>query len=295
MADMSGDNDILVRIRGALPSLRPAERRVAETVLADPAATAALSISALARQCTTSETTVMRLCRSLGMDRFPELRLALARAASREEARYGDGVQISGDISPTDSLADVVRKIGYSDARAIEDTTSTLDLEALARAAEAVHRARRVDIYGVGASGFVCQDLHQKLHRIGLLASAWTDPHAALTSAALLTDQDVALGISHTGTTIDTIDALRLAAQRGATTIAITNFAASPIANHAGLLLTTAARETTFRSGATASRIAQLAVVDCLFVAVAKRSYERTMRALENTYAAVHNRRYPSR
>jgi DNA-binding MurR/RpiR family transcriptional regulator len=264
-------------------------------VLADPAATAALSISALARQCTTSETTVMRLCRSLGMDRFPELRLALARAASREEARHGDGVQLTGDISPTDSLADVVRKIGYSDARAIEDTTSTLDIAALTRAAEAVHRARRVDIYGVGASGFVCQDLHQKLHRIGLFASAWPDPHAALTSAALLTDQDVALGISHTGTTIDTVEALRLATQRGATTIAITNFAASPITNHAALVLTTAARETTFRSGATASRIAQLAVVDCLFVAVAKRSYERTVRALENTYAAVHNRRYPSR
>jgi DNA-binding MurR/RpiR family transcriptional regulator len=292
---MSSDADILVRIRGALPALRPAERRVAETVLADPAAAAELSISALARQCATSESTVMRLCRSLGLERFPELRLALARAASRDEARFGDGAEISGDISPTDSLADVVRKIGFSDARAIEDTTSTLDIEALSQAADAVNGARRIDIYGIGASGFVCQDLHQKLHRIGLLAFAWPDPHAALTSAALLTDQDVALGISHTGTTIDTIDPLRLAASRGATTIAITNFASSPITEYAGLVLTTAARETTFRSGATASRIAQLAVVDCLFVAVAQRSYDRTMLALENTYAAVRSRRHPSR
>jgi DNA-binding MurR/RpiR family transcriptional regulator len=292
---MSSDTDILVRIRGALPALRPAERRVAEALLTDPAAAAELSISALARQCGTSESTVMRLCRSLGLERFPELRLAVARAASRDEARFGDGVELSGDISPTDSLADVVRKIGFSYARAVEDTTSTLDIEALSQAADAVNRARRIDIYGVGASGFVCQDLHQKLHRIGLLAFAWPDPHAGLTSAALLTDQDVALGISHTGTTIDTIDPLRLAASRGATTIAITNFASSPITEHASLVLTTAARETTFRSGATASRIAQLAVVDCLFVAVAQRSYDRTMKALENTYAAVHSRRYPSR
>ncbi len=292
---MSSDADILVRIRGALPALRPAERRVAEAILTDPAAAAELSISALARQCSTSESTVMRLCRSLGLERFPELRLALARAASRDEARFGDGAEISGDISPNDSLADVVRKIGFSDARAIEDTTSTLDIEALSQAATAVNKARRIDIYGIGASGFVCQDLHQKLHRIGLLAFAWPDPHAALTSAALLTDQDVALGISHTGTTIDTIDPLRLAASRGATTIAITNFVSSPITEHAGLVLTTAARETTFRSGATASRIAQLAVVDCLFVAVAQQSYERTMRALENTYEAVRKRRYPSR
>jgi DNA-binding MurR/RpiR family transcriptional regulator len=81
----------------------------------------------------------------------------------------------------------------------------------------------------------------------------------------------------------------------GATTIAVTNFASSPIIEYAELVLTTAARATTFRSGATASRIAQLAVVDCLFVAVAQRSYDKTMQALENTYAAVRGRRYPLR
>jgi DNA-binding MurR/RpiR family transcriptional regulator len=177
----------------------------------------------------------------------------------------------------------------------VEDTTSTLDLDALGAAAQALHQARRVDIYGIGASGFVGQDLHQKLHRIGMFASAWLDPHAALTSAALLTDQDVALGISHTGTTIDTVEPLRLAGSRGATTIAITNFGSSPITTYANLVLLTAARETTFRSGATASRIAQLAVVDCLFVAVAQQSYDKVMRALDDTYAAVHDRRYPSR
>jgi DNA-binding MurR/RpiR family transcriptional regulator len=291
---VSGD-DILVRIRGTLPSLRPAERRVAEAILADPAAAAELSISALARQCATSETTLMRLCRSLGMERFPELRLALTRAATIQEARFGEDGQVDGDISPTDSLADVVRKIGFSDARAIEDTTSTLDIQTLRRAADAVNAARRVDLYGVGASGFVCQDLHQKLHRIGLLAFAWPDPNAALTSAALLTKVDVAVAISHTGTTIDTVESLRLASARGATTIAITNFASSPVTEHADLVLTTAARETTFRSGATASRIAQLAVVDCLFVAVAQRTYDSAMQALELTYAAVRDRRYPAR
>jgi DNA-binding MurR/RpiR family transcriptional regulator len=290
---MTPDADILVRIRGALPSLRPAERRVAEMILADPAAAAELSISALARQCTTSGSTVMRLCRALGLERFPELRLALARAATREEARHGAGNHLSGDISRTDSLEDIVRKIGFSDARAIEDTTSTLDIDALSRAADAVTRARRIDLYGIGASGFVCQDLHQKLHRIGLFASAWPDPHAALTSAALLTEEDVAVAISHTGTTVDIIEPLRVAAGRGATTIAITNFGSSAITEYAELVLTTAARETTFRSGATASRIAQLAVVDCLFVAVAQRSYDKTMQALENTYAAVRGRRYP--
>jgi DNA-binding MurR/RpiR family transcriptional regulator len=287
-------SDILVRMRGALPSLRPAERRVAEVILADPGAAAAVSISALARRCETSESTLMRLCRALGLDRFPELRLALARAATREETQHGYGEHVSGDISRTDSLDTIVKKIIFSDARAIEETGSTLDLDALRRAVDAIAGARRIDIYGIGVSGFVGMDLHQKLHRIGLFAFAWPDPHAALTSAALLNGDDVAVAISHTGTTIDTVEPLRLARGRGATTIAITNFNPSPITEHASLVLTTAARETTFRSGAMASRIAQLALVDCLFVAIAQRFFDRTVTALESAYAAVQSRRYPA-
>jgi DNA-binding MurR/RpiR family transcriptional regulator/CubicO group peptidase (beta-lactamase class C family) len=282
---------LLVRIRAELPGLRPAERRVALAVLDDPAGVAQRSIGVLARQCDTSGTTVLRFCRAVGYRHYPDLRIDLARETSREEAGNGPGPLLTGDISPTDTLAEIVAKIAWSDARAIEDTAATLDMDTLGRAIDAVTVAERVDIYGIGASGFVAQDLHQKLHRIGLLSSVWPDPHAALTSAALLGPSDVAIAISHTGTTIDTIEALRVAESRGATTIAITNFGDSPLAGHARLVLTTAARETTFRSGAMASRIAQLAVVDCLFVGVAQRSYERTMLALERTFAAVQGRR----
>jgi len=97
----------------------------------------------------------------------------------------------------------------------------------------------------------------------------------------------VAIGISHTGTTADTVASLTQARSRGATTVAITNFPRSSIARAADHVLTTAARETTFRSGAMASRIAALTVVDCLFVAVAQRNYKQTLGALERTYAAV--------
>jgi DNA-binding MurR/RpiR family transcriptional regulator len=260
-------------------------------VLEDPAGVAQRSIGALAAHCDTSSATVLRFCRAVGYAHYPDLRLELARETGREAAGSGPGPSPTGDISPSDTLAEIVAKIAWSDARAIEDTAATLDVATLDRAIDAVTQARRVEIYGIGASGFVGQDLHQKLHRIGLPSSVWPDPHAALTSAALLGPGDVAIAISHTGTTIDTIEALRVAESGGATTIAITNFGESPLAAHATHVLATAARETTFRSGAMASRIAQLAVVDCLFVGVAQRSYERTLSALERTFAAVQGRR----
>lgn len=281
---------VLVRVRGAMPNLRPAEQRVAEAVLADPAGISESSITTVARRCQTSETTVLRFCRAIGLNGYPELRIALARAAQWEETDHTAGAPITGQISASDSLADIVAKITHADARAIEETASAVDLQVLERAVDAVAGAGRVDIYGIGASALVGCDLHQKLHRIGMVSFAWSDPHLALTAAAVLRSGDVAVGISHTGTTIDTIDALRVARARGATTIGITNFEGSPLVAESDLTLLTAARETTFRSGAMSSRIAQLALIDCLFAGVAQRSYEQAIAALEDTYAVVRSR-----
>jgi DNA-binding MurR/RpiR family transcriptional regulator len=281
---------VLIKVRGALPNLRPAEQRVAEAVLADPATVSESSITAVARRCQTSETTVLRFCRAIGLAGYPELRIALARAAQWEETDHLGGAPKTGEISATDTLNDVVAKISHANARAIEDTAAALNLDVLHAAVDAVVSARRIDIYGSGASALVGNDLHQKLHRIGMVSFAWSDPHLALTSAALLKGGDVAVAISHTGTTIDTIDALATARRRGATTIAITNFNGSSISNEADHLLLTAARETTFRAGAMSSRIAQLALVDCLFAAVAQRSYDQAIEALETTHQVVRSR-----
>ena len=279
---------LLAHVRAIMPNLAPAERRVAAAVVQDPAVTAAMTISELAAACSTSATTVIRFCHALGFAGYPELRLALAaaHAASADDER-----EVGSDIGPRDSLSDIIKKISYADARAVEETGAQLSPEPLSAVVDIVVKARRIDIYGVGASAFVGLDLQQKLHRIGYTVYAWPDPHSAVTSAALLGPSDVAIGISHTGTTEDTIASLAEARKQRATTVAITNFPGSPIAVIADHVLTTAARETTFRSGAMASRIAALTVVDCLFVAVAQRNYRQTMRALERTYAAVQARR----
>jgi DNA-binding MurR/RpiR family transcriptional regulator len=279
-----------VRIRALMPSLAPAEQRVAQRVLDDPAGVAASTISLLAHECHTSETTVIRFCRALGFPGYPAMRLALATELGRADGA-GSGRDVSADISPGDDLDQVVAKIAFADARAVEETAQQLDLDVLHRVIDALVAARRIDVYGVGASAFVALDLQQKLHRIGRVAFAWPDPHIALTSAALLGPGDVAVGISHSGATQDTIDALALAKAGGVTTIAVTNFPRSPLAAMADHVLTTAARETTFRSGATASRLAQLTVIDCVFVGVAQRTYDQTQHALQVTHDAVQSRR----
>jgi DNA-binding MurR/RpiR family transcriptional regulator len=208
---------LLAHVRALTPNLAPAEQRVAAAAAADPAGVAAMTISELAEACRTSGTTVIRFCRALGLPGYPELRLALAAAAQAErEAGWED---IGSDIGPGDTLGEVIKKISHADARAVEETGAQLSAPGLEAVVDAVVRARRIDIYGVGASAFVALDLQQKLHRIERMAYAWPDPHVAVTSAALLRRGDVAIGISHTGVTSDTVaslaEARRQQAHRG--------------------------------------------------------------------------------
>lgn len=282
-----------MKIRSLLPGLARAEQRVAKVVLENPATVAHRSITEVAEQAGTSETTVTRFCKAIGVGGYPELRIALAADTARSAARANH--DMGGDIGPGDDLRQVVGKVAFADARAVEETAEQLDVEALDKVVQAVAGARRVDVYGFGASAFVAFDLQQKLHRIGLTCFAWNDTHIALTSAAVLTGADVAVGISHTGSTSETVEALRVARETGATTVALTNFPRSPITEVADHVLTTAARETTFRSGAMASRIAQLTVIDCLFIGVAQHHVDTAKTALEATYEAVSGHRLGAR
>ena len=280
-----GARDVLAQVGSLLPTLPPSEQRVGRVILADPDHAALLTITEIATLAATSETTVVRFCRSLGVGSYPRLRIALAAAAGRAGAEPAS--RLSADIDTADDLATVVAKIGAADSRAIADTLANLDLEALGRTVAAVSEARRIDVYGAAASGLVALDLQHKLLRIGLNVFAWSDPHMALPSASSLTAADVAIAVSHTGTTVETIDALAEARDRGATTVAITNFPRSPIARIAEVVVATSVSDSTFRSGALASRNAELTLVDCLVVAVAQRHFAQTVDALARTRESV--------
>jgi DNA-binding MurR/RpiR family transcriptional regulator len=222
------------------------------------------------------------------MHGYPELRLALAGAVAHDDKA---SMSASADIDPDDDAATIVKKVAYADAKAVTDTAGHLDIGALERAVQVLAGASRIDVFGVGASGFVALDLQMKLQRIGKTAFGWTDPHMAISSAALRQPGDVMIGLSHTGTTVDTIDVLREARGHGATTVAVTNFPWSPITEVADIVLLTAARETAFRTGAMTSRIAQLTLIDCLFTALAQQDLPATRAALEKTFAAAQAKR----
>ncbi|WP_327236040.1 MurR/RpiR family transcriptional regulator [Streptomyces sp. NBC_01317] len=283
---------LAAKVRTLAPSMTRSMQLVAEAVAGDPAGCAALTVTGLAELTGTSEATVVRTARLLGYPGYRDLRLALAGLAAQQQS--GRAPAVTADIAVDDPLADVVAKLAYDEQQTLADTAAALDTVQLGAVVTAAAAARRIDIYGVGASALVGMDLAQKLSRIGVIAQAHSDPHLAVTHAVQLRAGDVAIAITHSGSTWDAIEPLRVAFDRGATTVAITGRPDGPVSQYADHVLTTStARESELRPAAMSSRTSQLLVVDCLFIGVAQRTYETAAPALSASYEALAHRHSP--
>jgi len=274
-------------IDAAASVLPPSLARVANVIRENPAVVIEMTINELAQKCDTSVASVVRFCRAIGFSGYVTLRMALATELGKEAAQFPARSALGSEISEDDSLRDAVSKLAALELLAIEETVALLDFDILEAAITDIDEADRVLLYGIGASQFVAEDLAHKLLRVGRNAHVLTDPHEAIAATVLNTGRTVAIGFSHSGTTAETVRFIRTAASGGAATIGVTSAKGSPLAIAADHALFTEVRESSFRAGAMVSRIAQLVVVDCLFVGVAKRRYSETVDALRRTREAT--------
>jgi DNA-binding MurR/RpiR family transcriptional regulator len=281
--------DLLGEIANQIPSFHASEVAIAEAILSNPDVSASMNISQIADKSGTSVASVVRFSKTLGFKGYPEFRMALIGQLSRQVAQ-GTDLHLDGGITVDDSAEEVIRKIAYADALAIKTTAERLDVENFTKVVDVWDSANTIGIIGFASSGYVAMDLQLKLNRLGKRSVAWSDLHTALTSISLLKKGDVLVAISHSGTTLDIIDVIAEFKAKGITIVLITNALRSPATAIADLVLFTSARETTLRSGATASRIAQLTVVDCLCVSLAQRNWSGTRVALDESRVAVGRR-----
>lgn len=274
------------RLRALRPGLPPAAGRIADVVLHQQAEVVHMSVTEVAERAGASEGSVVALCRQIGARGFQHLKIELARALTQPVQA------IHEDLEPGDAPAAVMRKVFAAGVQALQDTLAVLDPEALARAASLLRAARRIEVYGIGSAAPVAEDAHMRLLRIGLDVRLAVDSHVQAVSAALAGPEVATLTISHSGSTVETVAATRLAREAGARTVVITNLGRSPLQAHADVVLHTAARETRFRTEAMTSRIAQLAVVDALISCMALAGGADAVAALRRTSEVLALKRY---
>jgi DNA-binding MurR/RpiR family transcriptional regulator len=263
---------VVPRIQAALPSLKPAEARVAEFVLENPEAVIYSSVAEVAEAAQTSTATVVRCAQELGFRGFHRLKLAVAQ----DFAVFGS----EGGIPPESEESPLLRVTALA-AQTVRDAGSLVDRAEFDRATQVLSTARHVLMVGVGTSAPLALDGAYRFRTIGIHAEAFADVHMQHVAAHGLARGDVCVAISHTGSTRETIYSVERAAAQRAGTVVITSFTKSPITEHAGIVLTAGGREVSSRLEAMASRLAHMAVLDALLVGVAEFDPERTSAALE--------------
>lgn len=265
------------RLRSVLPALSDSERRVALWVLDHMDETIRNSMSAIAQATEVSDTTVLRMCRTAGFEGFTDLKLALAR-----EPRVATAG--TNPLPPTDDLQ-AARNVFRANMQALDDTMSMLDDIAFNKALDLILGAKHMLVGGVGGSGIVAQAFYQRCFRLGLRCDAPIDSQLQIMHAGLTRPGDLVVAISYSGITSDPVLLLQEARARGASTICITGNSRSPLARLADVVLVSVSHEQ--GSEPMAAQIAQLTLVDALYVACASRNSDRAQLTEERMVNAI--------
>lgn len=278
---------VVHRIEVRLPRMPAAMAKIGRYLLDHPQAPLDMSIMELARSCGTSAATVTRFCRLIGYSGYVPFRVGVAADLGRSDARESWTTDIGRAFSPDDPPRDVLSTLVNAHSRSLQETASLLDLGVVQEVADRIAGARHVDIYGIGGSAVMADEMQSRLYRIGINTHAWSEVHAALTSAAIQDEHCLALALSNTGRTEETIQMLRQAGAAGATTVALTNDPDSPLAEVADLQISTSAHERFLQPDDLSAKHVQLLVLDLLYLMVAQQNFAGATARLAASAIAV--------
>ncbi|SDS45844.1 transcriptional regulator, RpiR family [Paenibacillaceae bacterium GAS479] len=278
--------DLKLKVSSYYPSLTKSEQKVADYMLNASEDIMYRSVTELADLSGVGETTVMRFCRAIGFKGYQDFKLALAQDYSPR--RQAGGKDAEGAEDDGDYPALVYREL----TSILSDTMSLIDRSKLDEAVRRIHEAPYLQFFGVGTSGLTALDAKNRMLRIGRRAEAITDAHIQAMMAVTMGPGDVAVGISLSGSTLDTVDLLTKARQQGAYVIALTNYAKSPITSVADLVLLTAGKESPLEGGSIGAKMSQLLVIDLICEGLARHDLPNTREMRERTAKAVIERIY---
>ncbi|MCX6622722.1 MAG: MurR/RpiR family transcriptional regulator [Acidobacteria bacterium] len=259
---------LLVYMQGVLGSLNPTERLIADYIVKDPERVLYHTISEMKQQTGASVGSIVGFCRTLGVGGFGDLKIALAR-----EMAGGQFGEPAGD--PQDDS--VFEQVFRLHAKSLAETRQINSDETMLQAAAALAKAHRIHLFSTGLSQPVAYTAYCKFRLIGLSAYCDSDTHMQLIAATQMAKGDVAVGISCSGCTQETVQCMQVARERRATTICLTNSMRSPITGFADIVLHATPSEIKYFQAPLASRVTQLAVLDALFVSIALSHKSETM------------------
>ncbi len=275
-------NQLFAKIRLQLPALAKAERKAAEYILDHQEEMYSLNLLELATNSGASQAAIIRMCKSIGLDGFKQLKAELGRRGTLSHELFpdnGDETESAGG-----SMEKVLKEVFSYNVRSLQDTFA-LYTEEYEKALKAILRARRLAFFSIGNASMPCQYAYMMFKRIGYNCSADIDPDIQMIDAANLGKGDVAIAVSHTGQTRHVVAAAELARKNGATTICITKNARSPLTKVCDIHLFTATIDSSHTMELVARRIAEYAIIEAFYHAVREARPEMAALVDEGSHA----------
>lgn len=271
------DSSLLRQIRALRPSLSSAMQRVADYVLHHPERVIYLSVTEMAAECGVGEATVIRFCQQLSLTGYQDFKIKLSQSLVEPHKSLHEQVDLD------DSPKEVLDKVFQTTIVTLRDTQNVIDEAQLNRAVEILSKARRIEFIGCGGSGVVAMDAYHKFMKLGIPCGASPDAHNATQVCSVLQPGDAVVAISYSGATRDTLRSVQTAKQAGARVVALTRYGRTPLSQLADAVLYTSSPESRYRIEGYYSRIAQLCIIDALFVGVYLTDEKRFRDALFRT------------
>lgn len=247
----------ILNIKMQYETLSKSEKKIADFLFDNANGILPFYITSLAQKCDVSEATIVRFAKKLGYEGYQQFKIAIAMES--------DSRPIDDKINVNDSAFDIFSKVCNDIYCSLEKTKKSINKNALEDCCNALINADKILIFGLGNSASVAIDASHKMLRLGLNAHAFTDNHMQAIASAHTNEKSVVVGISHSGSSKDIIQALQTAKDNGATTISISNLGKSPIEKVSDIILHTVSDETNYRILGLSSRIAQLALIDAVY------------------------------
>jgi RpiR family carbohydrate utilization transcriptional regulator len=282
-------DDLMLRLQRSYATLRKSEQRVADYLRANLGVRLDFSITDFAKKLEVSEATISRFCRAIGYSGFQDLKLSVAES-SRPVSAFKN---IPTDINENDGFSDICQKMAGALSQGIINTQISLNPDTIEEAVKMISKAKRIVIAGVGGAAAVAAEANHLFVKAGLNSAAYNDGYMQMASASLSSASSVMIGISHTGATLSIANALGVAREKGASTIAITSNPGSPVGRNAEICLLTAPNvaDKPLYGDFMEGRANQLYIVDLLYLGMlftlgdkAKKSLKESTRLLERHY-----------
>ncbi len=275
--------DILAYIHARYNRFTNTEKKVADYILENTTDVIYMSITDLAEACDVGESSVFRFCKTLKLKGYQEFKIALAHSTTAESEMS----QLTSEVTMEDTIAELSSKILTTTVNALTETNDLINSADIEKAVEYIIQGNRVHFFGVGSSLMTALEAKNKFMRITNKTECTIDSHLQIMSASLMTESEVAVLISYSGSTKDTIEVAKVAKERGAKIIAITRFAKSPLTSYADITLLCGANEGPLQGGSLTAKIAQLYLLDLLYMEYFKRTNDKSRRNKELTANAV--------